>query len=114
MKVKDYDKNFSRLCFAVILLALCFLFYKLHFKGSDVEFINGINENYTVLVEKERTVIDNSEYKRLHLGDEFTTYKFTGKDAVKFKDYFCNLKIRKLLRSSVGTKVRLGTHHHVP
>jgi hypothetical protein len=27
-----------------------------------------------------------------------------GEDAVNFKDYFSSLKIRKLLRSSVGTK----------
>jgi len=104
MKVKDNTKIFTRICLAIILAAIAFMFYKLHFKGSDVWFINSIDETYTITVEKEASLIDNSEYKRLHLGDEYTTYLLEGKNAVKFRDYFSSLKIRKLLRSSVGTK----------
>ena len=104
MKVKDYTKIFIRICLCIIFAAVVFLFYKLQFKGSDVLFISNIDETYTITVEKEASLIDNSEYKRLHLGDEYTTYLLKGEDAVKFKDYFSSLKIRKLIRSSVGTK----------
>jgi len=104
MKVKDNTKIFIRICLVIIAAAIVFLFYKLHFKGSDVDFINDIDETYTVTVEKEATLIDNSEYKRLHLGDEYTTYSLKGENAVKFRDYFSSLKIRKLLKTKVGTK----------
>ena len=104
MKVKDKTKIFTRICLAIILAATAFMFYKLHFKGSDVWFINSIDETYTITVEKEASLIDNSEYKRLHLGDEYTTYLLKGENAVNFRDYFSSLKIRKLLKSSVGTK----------
>ena len=104
MKVKDNTKTFIRICLAIILVAVVFLVYKLHFKGSDVDFISNINENYTITIEKEVTLIDNTDYKRLHIGDEFTTYQLAGDKAVEFKDVISSLKIRKLLRSSVSTK----------
>ncbi|MBR2027651.1 MAG: hypothetical protein IKA10_01515 [Oscillospiraceae bacterium] len=104
MKVKDNTKLFTRICLAIILIAVVFLVYKLHFKGSDVDFISSINENYTITVEKEVTLIDNTDYKRLHVGDEFTTYQLTGDKAVEFKDVISSLKIRRLLRTSVSTK----------
>ena len=91
MKVRDNTKIFIRICLAIILAAVIFLFFKMQFKGSDVWFINKIDETYTITVEKEASLIDNSEYKRLHLGDEYTTYLLKGEDAVNFKDYFSRL-----------------------
>ena len=104
MKVKDNTKIFTRICLAIILVAVAFLVYKLHFKGSDVDFISNINENYTITVEKEVTLIDNTDYKRLHIGNEFTTYELKGENVIKFKDVFSDFKIRKLLRTSISNK----------
>ena len=103
MKIKNNTKIFTRICFAIILVAIAFLFYKLHFKGSDVPFISSISEDYTVTVEKQQAIIDNGEYKRLQLGEEYTTYKFEGEDVIVFKEAFSSLRMRKLLRINVKT-----------
>ena len=103
MKVRDNTKIFIRICLAIILVAVAFLVYKLHFKGSDVDFINYIDKNTTISVKREATLLSEN---RTHLGDEITTYILTGEDAENFKECFSSFKMRKLLRSKTSVKNR--------